>query len=68
MITDLALTAVPLFSEVDTLHALTTGQGPALQEAARAQSPSLTGRTVSPSPATPTARTASAVPDQRRAR
>ncbi|QDY78187.1 hypothetical protein [Streptomyces qinzhouensis] len=44
--TELATTA-------DTLQALATGQEPGLREAARAQSPSLTGRTVAPSPAAP---------------
>ncbi|MQT05362.1 hypothetical protein FF041_36255 [Streptomyces jumonjinensis] len=62
------LAAVP-----DTLHTLTTGQGLALYEAARAQSPSLTaapaaGRTVSPSPATPAAPAPSAAPDRGRTR
>ncbi|MGV9312070.1 hypothetical protein ACWDR0_07720 [Streptomyces sp. NPDC003691] len=59
--TELAATA-------DTLHALTTGQGPGLWEAARAQSPALGGRTVSPSPAAPPASAPSTVPDRGRTR
>ncbi|GLF95558.1 hypothetical protein [Streptomyces yaizuensis] len=59
--TELAATA-------DTLHALTTGQEPGLQEAARAQSPSLTGRTVAPSPAVPSAPAPSTVPCRGRTR
>ncbi|MGW1281754.1 hypothetical protein ACWD4V_32990 [Streptomyces tsukubensis] len=59
--TELAATA-------DTLQALATGQGPGLREAARAQSPALTGRTVAASPAAPSAPAPSAVPDRGRAR
>ncbi|MFF2025067.1 hypothetical protein ACFVW2_25075 [Streptomyces sp. NPDC058171] len=46
----------------------TTAPALEFQEAACAQSPSLTGRAVAPSPATPTAQATSASPDQRRTR
>ncbi|MER5490503.1 hypothetical protein [Streptomyces sp. NPDC002490] len=45
-----------------------SGQGLGFQEAALAQSPSLTGRTVASSPTIPAAWAAPAVPEQRRAR